>query len=58
METSITSSLRGMQQLGAILDSDFNIRYIAEENKALIDLVITPAFELRNIEVQMSVELG
>jgi hypothetical protein len=44
--------------LGAILDSDFNIRYIAEENKALIDLVITPAFELRNIEVQMSVELG
>jgi hypothetical protein len=58
METSITSSLRGMQQLGAILDSDFNIRYIAEENKALIDLVITPAFELRNIEVQLSVELG
>jgi hypothetical protein len=58
MEPSITSSLRGMQQLGAILDSDFNIRYIAEENKALIDLVITPAFELRNIEVQMSVELG
>ena len=58
METSITASLRGMQQLGAILDSDFNIRYVAEENKALIDLVITPAFELRNIEVQMSVELG
>jgi hypothetical protein len=58
METSITSSLRGMQMLGAILDSDFNIRYFAEENKALIDLVITPAFELRNIEVQMSVELG
>ncbi len=58
METSITSSLRGMQQLGAILDSDFNIRYIADENKALIDLVITPAFELKNIEVQMSVELG
>lgn len=58
METSITSSLRGMQQLGAILDSDFNIRYIPEESKALIDLVVTPAFELRNIEVQMSVELG
>ena len=58
METSITSSLRGMQQLGAILDSDFNIRYIADENKALIDLVITPAFELKNIEVQISVELG
>lgn len=58
MDTSITASLRGMQQLGAVLDSDFTIRYIAEESKALIDLVITPAFELRYIEVQMSVELG
>ena len=58
METSITSALRGMQQLGAILDSDFAIRYIANESKALIDLVITPAFELRNIEVQISVALG
>jgi hypothetical protein len=58
METAITSSLRGMQQLGAILDSDFNIKYIASESKALIDLVLTPAFELRNIEVQIAVELG
>ena len=58
METSVTSSLRGMQQLGAILDSDFNIRYAPEEAMALIDLVITPAFELRNIEVQISVALG
>ena len=58
METSVTSSLRGMQQLGAVLDSDFNIRYVPEESKALIDLVLTPAFELRNIEVQISVALG
>ncbi len=58
METSITSALRGMQMLGAILDSDFNIKYIAAENKALIDLVLTPAFELRNIDVQISVDLG
>lgn len=58
MDTSITASLRGMQMLGAILDSDFSIRYIAAENKALIDLVLTPAFELRNIEVQISVNLG
>lgn len=58
METAITSSLRGMQQLGAILDSDFNIKYIAAESKALIDLVLTPAFELRNIEVQIAVDLG
>lgn len=58
METSVTSALRGMQMLGAILDSDFNIKYIAAENKALIDLVLTPAFELRNIDVQISVDLG
>lgn len=58
METSVTSSLRGMQQLGAILDSDFNIRYAPEQALALIDLVITPAFELRNIEVQIAVNLG
>ena len=58
METAITSALRGMQQLGAILDSDFNIKYIAAESKALIDLVLTPAFELRNIEVQIAVDLG
>jgi len=58
METSITSALRGMQMLGAILDSDYNIKYIAAENKALIDLVLTPAFELRNIDVQISVDLG
>lgn len=58
METSVTSALRGMQMLGAILDSDFNIKYIASENKALIDLVLTPAFELRNIDVQISVDLG
>jgi len=58
METAITAALMGMQKLGAILDSDFNIRYVANENKALIDLVLTPAFELRNIEVQVAVELG
>jgi len=58
METAITSALRGMQMLGAILDSDFNIKYIASESKALVDLVLTPAFELRNIEVQIAVELG
>lgn len=58
METAITSALRGMQMLGAILDSDFNVRYVAAESKALIDLVLTPAFELRNIEVQIAVDLG
>lgn len=57
METAITSGLRGMQQLGALLDSDFTVSYIPSENKALIDLVLTPAFELKTIEVQISVNL-
>lgn len=57
METAITSGLRGMQQLGALLDSDFTVSYIPSENKAIIDLVLTPAFELKTIEVQISVNL-
>ena len=57
METAITSGLRGMQQLGALLDSDFTVSYIPSENKALIDLVLTPAFELKSIEISISVNL-
>lgn len=57
METAITSALRGMQQLGALLDSDFAVSYVPAENKALIDLVLTPAFELKNIEVQVAINL-
>jgi hypothetical protein len=57
METAITSALRGMQQLGALLDSDFIVSYSPAENKAFIDLVLTPAFELKNIEVQVSINI-
>jgi hypothetical protein len=58
METAITSALRGMMQLGALLDGDFTVSYVPAENKAIIDLVVTPAFELKNIEVQVSISLG
>lgn len=57
METAITSGLRGMQQLGALLDSDFTVSYIPSENKAIVDLVLTPAFELKSIEVSIAVNL-
>lgn len=57
IETAITAGLRGMQQLGALLASDFQITYVPVENKAIIDLVLNPAFELRNIEVSVSVQL-
>jgi hypothetical protein len=57
METAITSGLRGMQQLGALLDSDFTVTYVPAANKAIIDLVLTPAFELKSIEVSIAVSL-
>jgi hypothetical protein len=57
METAITSGLRGMQLLGALLGSDFSISYIPSQNKAIVDLVLTPAFELKRIEVQVAINL-
>ena len=57
LETAITSGLRGMQQAGALLASDFVVTYVPVDNKAIVDLVLTPAFELRNIEVSVSVQL-
>lgn len=57
METAITSGLRGMQLVGALLGSDFTVSYIPNQNKAIVDLVLTPAFELKTIEVQVAVNL-
>lgn len=57
LETSITNGLMGMQKLGALLSSDFTVTYFPRESKAVVDLVLTPAFELRNIEVQVSINL-
>lgn len=57
LETAITASLRGMQQAGALLASDFVVSYFPASNEAIVDLVLTPAFELRNIEISVSVQL-
>lgn len=57
METAITSAMRGMQLTGALLGSDFTVSYIPNQNKAIVDLVLTPAFELKNIEVQVAINL-
>lgn len=57
METAITSGLRGMQLLGALLGSDFTVTYIPTQNKAIVDLILTPAFELKTIEVQVAISL-
>ena len=57
METAITSGLRGMQIVGALLGSDFTVSYIPNENKAIVDLILTPAFELKEIEVRVAISL-
>lgn len=57
METAITSGLRGMQIVGALLGSDFTVSYIPNENKAVVDLILTPAFELKEIEVRVAINL-
>lgn len=57
LETAIAATLRSMQQTGALVASDFVTSYFPSQNKALIDLVVTPAFELRTIEIQVAVQL-
>lgn len=57
LDTAITSGLRSMQVQGAIMDSDFNISYVAGEYRAIVDVVLRPAFELRNIEIRVSINL-
>lgn len=57
METAISSGLRGMQILGAILAHEFSVTYVPTQNKAIVDLVLTPAFELKNIDIQIAVSL-
>jgi hypothetical protein len=57
METAISSGLRGMQIKGALLESDFNVTYVPSDNMAIVDLVLTPAFELNSIQVQISINI-
>lgn len=57
LDTAISASLRQMQILGAVLSSDFNVTFVPQENRAIVDLVITPAFEIRNIDLQVSLQL-
>lgn len=58
IDTAVSSGLRSMLQLGAILNGDHSITYVPSESKAIVNLVLQPAFELRNIEVSISVQLS
>lgn len=56
LETAITSGLGQYQKRGALLGSDFIVTYKPRENKAEIDLVLQPAFEIRNIDINVSLQ--
>src|SRR5690606_6289723 len=51
LDTAISSALRSMIINGALLDAQFAITPSRRENKVTIDLVLLPAFEIRNIDV-------
>ncbi len=54
-ETELNSKMQAMQRAGALITSDFMITYVPSENKALIDLYLTPAFELREIVLKLAI---
>ncbi len=58
LDTAVTSALNGMMKNGALLNADHSITFIPRESKAMIELILQPAFELRNIEIAISVDLG
>lgn len=57
LDTAISSKLRGMTVTGVLTNSDHNIQYFPRQNKAVVDLVLQPAFEIRNIEISIAVQL-
>lgn len=57
-DTEIGSRLRSMQQIGALTNSDYRIRFDPSMNRALVDLAISPAFELREIVLTVSINFG
>lgn len=54
-QTAISSTLRGMITLGALNAADFNVSFFPVTNSAEIDLVLTPAFEIRTVILSISV---
>jgi hypothetical protein len=54
-QTAISSALRGMITLGALNAADFNVSFQPAQNSAEVDLVLTPAFEIRSVTLSVSV---
>lgn len=54
-QTQISSALQSMQRLGALNNADFRVTYAPRDSRAAVDLALTPAFELREILISVSV---
>lgn len=54
-QTQISAALQSMQRLGALNNSDFRVVYAPRDNAASVDLALTPAFELREVFISVSV---
>ena len=54
-QTQISSAMQSMQRLGALNNADFRVVYAPRDNKASVDLALTPAFELREVYISVSV---
>ena len=57
MDTSVSSALRSMLINGALQNAQYIMTPSRRENTVRIDLVLLPAFEVRDIEVSVSVQL-
>lgn len=57
-DTAVSSALRSMALSGAVTASDYNINYHPATNSAEVDLVLTPAFEIRSITISVSINLA
>lgn len=57
LDTAISSTLRVMKENGTLNAATHVVSYVPRENRAIIDLVLTPVFELRNIDISISVNL-
>ncbi len=55
LDTQIGSRLRAMQVQGALNNSDYRVTFLGSQNQAVIDIAITPAFELREIILTLSI---
>jgi len=56
LETAIRGVLHNMKRAGALNDADFHITFYASEHTATVDLILTPAWEIRIIRETVTIQ--